>query len=136
DGRAPPSGFGRRVREALDERRAGENLSDYLALDAYALAVNDANDVEAFAPSLAQVLLDDGAHLARRYRVQVEHVADFKTDGFGERVEQVNLVVSERLVGLNKRPGRFGLVVSIEGLSAVPFLVALRAASLSENLPE
>ena len=40
---------------------------------------------------LAQVLLDDGAHLARRDGVEVEHVLDLQTHGLRERVEGVNV---------------------------------------------
>src|SRR5688572_28418730 len=92
DGRAPAAGFGRGVGEVLDEGGAGEDGADVLALDADALAVDDADAAEAKAVSLAQVLLDDGAHLARRDGVEVEDVLYLKPHRFGERVEGVNAV--------------------------------------------
>jgi hypothetical protein len=57
----------------FDEGRARENRADCLALNADALAVDDSDASEALAVCFAQVLFDDGAHLARSYGVQIEH---------------------------------------------------------------
>jgi hypothetical protein len=89
------------------EGRAGEHGADGLALNAYALAVDDSDGSEARAAGFAQVLFDDGAHLARAYGVQVEHVRYLKADGLGEGVEGVNVVlVRLRLGRAFPRPAR------------------------------
>ena len=67
---------------------------------------------------LAQVLFDDGAHLAGRDSVQVEHVAYLKPDGFGERVERVNV----RLLNV--------------GLRVADSFASRRRAARPEKLPE
>jgi hypothetical protein len=53
--------------------------------------VDDADALEAEAAGFEQVLFDDGAHLARRDGVQVEHVPYLQTHRLGERVEGVNV---------------------------------------------
>jgi hypothetical protein len=78
----------------FDEGGAREHLADGLALDADALAVDDADATEAFAAGLAEVLLDDGAHLARGDGVEVEHVGYLKPDGLRERVEGVKALAA------------------------------------------
>jgi hypothetical protein len=78
----------------LDEGRAREHGSDSLALNADAFAVDDSHAAEAFASSLAQILLDNRAHLARPDGVKVEHVAYLKAHGLGERVERVYLALA------------------------------------------
>lgn len=94
DGRAPASGLGWGVGEVFDEGRARENRADCLALNADALAVNDPDGSEAFASRFQKKLFDDGAHLARAYGVEVEHVRYLQAYGLGERVKGVNVVLA------------------------------------------
>lgn len=91
DGRAPSSGFGRRIGEMLDEWCPRENRADDFTLHADAFAVDDAHASEPCATGFAEVFLDDARHVARGDGVQIEDVADFQTNGFCERIERVNV---------------------------------------------
>jgi hypothetical protein len=93
DGCAPAAGFGRRVRPTLDEGRAGKYFSYRLALHADALAMNDSDAAKSGALRLAQILFDDAPDVARRDGVQVKNVSNLQTDGFGEGIEEINLVL-------------------------------------------
>ena len=91
DGRAPAAGFGRGVGEVPDEGRGGEYAPHRLALDADALAVDDADACEARLACLFEVFDDDPLDVAGRDGVEVEHVLYLQPHRLGERVERVNV---------------------------------------------
>ena len=80
--RSPSSRVGRRVCPLQNKLSPFQDISHNLALYADALAMDDAYYGEAFSVGLAQVFFDDGFHLFRRNRVQIENVCDFDHDRF------------------------------------------------------
>src|SRR2546426_159703 len=78
--RAPAAGLRGRVTERHDERSAGEDGADDLALNADPPSVDDPDLVESGPMRLGQVLLDHGLDLLRQERMKVEHGLDGETD--------------------------------------------------------
>ena len=68
-----------------------ENAPHNFTLHADALAVDDADDREAFRMGFAQIFFDDGFDLLGRDRVQVNHVGDLQLHRRGKRVCRVVL---------------------------------------------
>jgi hypothetical protein len=65
-----------RIPELLDQRMPLERLLDDGALDAATAPVDQAHLAEPSGVSGCDVLLDDRADVARRERMQIEHVLD------------------------------------------------------------
>ena len=79
---APAPGFRRRIAEVRHKGCAGKHGPDDLALCADPTPVDNPQGPVAHPVRLYQVFFYDGTDVPRRDSVQVEHTADWYTDGF------------------------------------------------------
>src|SRR5216684_364613 len=80
DSSAPSAGFDGCVAKTGDEIRARQHLANELPLHADPAPVNDAQCAKTETARLDEVLLHYGLYVARRHRMQIEHVGDRNAD--------------------------------------------------------
>src|SRR5947209_20552910 len=78
---APAAGFGRRVVEACDEGRAGQDGANHFALHSDATAVNDAKGFEPQTVRFGEIFLDYRHYITWSNGVQIEDVGDGVANG-------------------------------------------------------
>ena len=82
DGCAPSARFERRVAEIDYIRGAGKYGADHFALHTDASSVNDPQSFESKPVRFGEIFLNNGFHVQRRDRVEVEHIRDWNPDRF------------------------------------------------------
>lgn len=103
DRRAPSSPRRRFVVEGRDVVAAGEQAADLRALDALAAAMSEPHGAEAAAAAFVEVLGDDGHHVARRERMEVELAGDGEDDGLVLPIRRIR-VLAQRMTRTSKVP--------------------------------